>query len=259
MPVLIPNVCGELKSNHFILFKTKYLTTNNTIFIQCHSDAFEGITQIKVKMFKDGPMSAKLHAMTSLSKAQLIEDYNRTNTKRLRSINSLRREIEVPETDDGELKIAIDKLKKEGANLKKELRRNGQMMNEMAKLKFPELLARINGNAFTCRMTQICCTMKDKVQEVTFFLNNGELMTYSVNRTDGKPPTVIDNPVWVNDFDIYRNKQPSVFGANSAYHDDAQEDEKKDRGNPYRGRGRGRGGRGLSNNSNYRGRWNYNN
>ena len=200
-------------------------------------------------MFKDGPMNQELQTKTSLTKTQILEEFNRSESKRLKSIGSLRREVDIPAIEDEVTRIAVNKLKAENAKLKKEVRRSANTMNELNKLTFNELLTRMNGNAFTCRMTQIVKSFKDKVTVVTLFMNDGTLCTQKV--TDGKPPVTIDNPLWTMDFDIYRNKQPVSFGANSTYHDNNT----RDRGE-YQSRGgyRSRGGRGLSNNSNYRGR-----
>ena len=196
-------------------------------------------------MCKTGPMQQTLHLSTDLSKKELIEEFNQAETKRQRSIGSLRREVEVPAIADEELALAVGKLKKENASLKKELRRTASTMNELAKLTFDELIIRINGNAFTSRMSQICRSVKDKVTTGVFFLNDGKLMTMTMS--DDKPAVVVDNPCWTHEYDILRNKQPVAFGAASTYHED---NNGRDRNNPYP---RGRGG--LRNNSNYRGKW----
>jgi len=174
---------------------------------------------------KNGPNEALL-ALNESVKKHTITEYTKWEAKRIRDIKydtplEFNQSIteKILSITDVELKNTLLRIMEEQDTIRKAYKNRSDLMRSLANKNLDQLTTAIRSNSFKRRLTDISVSfVRDQVQTVTTINPDGQMVTFAFNGDTGTE--VVNNPEWLENFDLYKNKRAITHGKNSSYHED---------------------------------------
>ena len=174
---------------------------------------------------KNGPNEALLHLNESIRK-QTVKEYTKWEINRVKDTNydqpldfSQSVKEKILSLEDEELKNVLMRTLGEQDTIRKAYLNRSNLMRNLNGKSSEEIIRLIRTNTYKRRLTDISVSfVKDHVHQVTTINPGGQMVTFSFTEEAGV--SITENPEWLNNFDLYRNKRAVTLGRNSSYHED---------------------------------------
>jgi len=211
------------------------------------SALLNGYAQLTIKIMKNGPNEALLNLNES-AKKQTITEYTKWELKRIKDVNfespfefTDELSAKIVAIEDEELKSTLMRLFQEQDNVRKQYLARTKLFRVLSGKTIEEIIRNMRQNTYKRRLTDISTSfVADNIQQVTTINPDGQMITFTFDRENGISAT--DNPSWLENFDLYKNKRPVTIGRNSNYHEDNRRDsDNRRRNNSGRFNGNGNG------------------
>ena len=174
----------------------------------------------------NGPMAELAEADLNITPAMLIDEFSRNEKNRLKTCSFKRRDFEIPAGTPEAVIKELRGLQREHQMYRKVVNGPVKRMTEMSTLSYGELLTRVRLNSSTNALGLLCRNFAHSVQSITVLFNDGSLGTFKCEK-EGRPEQ-IEQPTWVDNFDVYKHRRPVKDGDNNSL---KQRDQ--NRGRPY--------------------------